>query len=150
MYPASRTPGPLGRYDAADPNVPMYRAGDTPGALGTHGDLACPEPFQTMLPPKNVPLLVFDLDQVARFLRRVGVAMAEESFTKVEWKEYDKSIPLNVIMFSDKPAMAVVVRGKSVDLKARADEHVDRMLTPPRFRALTGGMPRGESWRSRI
>lgn len=98
-YPASRTPGPLGRFDAADPNVPMCMAGDTPGALGTHADLACPEPFQTRLPPKNVPLLLFDLDRVARFLRSVGVAIAEESFTRVEWKEYDESTLLNVLMF---------------------------------------------------
>ncbi|WP_169976506.1 hypothetical protein [Tautonia rosea] len=128
-YPASRTPGPLGRFDAADPNVSMCLAGDTPGALGTHEDLASPELFQTKLPQTNVPLLLFDLDRVAHFLRSVGVAMAEEAFTRVEWKDFDESVLLNVLMFWNKPGMAVVVQGKPVDIKARADEHVDRMLS---------------------
>jgi hypothetical protein len=34
-----RTPGPLGRNDAADPNVKSHH-GDTPGPLGTSGDAA--------------------------------------------------------------------------------------------------------------
>jgi hypothetical protein len=38
-FGAPRTPGPLGRYDAADPNWLSCR-GDTPGPLGLNDDAA--------------------------------------------------------------------------------------------------------------
>ncbi len=39
--PAALTPGILGRFDAADPNVRMSHAGNTCGPLGLGDDLAC-------------------------------------------------------------------------------------------------------------
>lgn len=129
---ASRTPGTLGRNDAADPDLQVCKMGDTPGPVGSGGDLAAQSSAKDRAPRRELKCLVYDLSVVASFLRSVALAKAQQYYTRVDWEEYDKSTVLNVIYalmpWKGKPGTAVVIQGESVQVYARADRDSDHLL----------------------
>ncbi len=127
----ARTPGTLGFNDAADPNVKMCMAGDTPGSLGAGKDLATTN--TQFIRAKQKPLvLCFDLKTVAHFLRSVAIAKSQQYFTRIDWEEYNKDTVINVIYalmpWKGKPGIALVSQGEPVDVFARADADADALL----------------------
>lgn len=84
-----RTPGPTGHQDAADPNMLACMPGDTPGPVGSNGDIG--EQFSCALPPRTAKLRVLevDLDRAERFLYSVAYAHAADAAAKPGFFESD-------------------------------------------------------------
>jgi hypothetical protein len=91
-----RTPGPLGRHDAADPNVPA-KPGDTPGSTGRNDHArvtahAAPEPF----PPSR--LREFGTAEQTAFKRKVydeQLKMTRHSSKDGKQREFFAGLPLS-------------------------------------------------------
>jgi len=79
---ADRSPGPLGRNDAADPNVRMCLAGDTPGPVGVNSDKSAVN--GPMKPKLSLRTLDLSLNGLARFLRSVATNVALDKLTVVK------------------------------------------------------------------
>jgi hypothetical protein len=80
--PVPRTPGCLGKNDAADISMPVCLAGDTSGPLGTQGDgatIATPSPEKIRFRP-----LICDRDATLRFLESVATMVAIDKLTVVQ------------------------------------------------------------------
>ena len=77
-----RSPGTLGRNDAGDPDARMCMAADTPGTVGTGGDLAMSllpqERFSCEMP---IQVIEVDLGKMRRFLYTVAYAEAANAAT---------------------------------------------------------------------
>jgi len=72
-----RSPGSLGINDAGDPNAQMCIAADTPGPVGTGGDLsAAIYTIEPMTCEMQVPVVAVDLDKMRRLLYTVALAEA--------------------------------------------------------------------------
>jgi len=77
-----RSPGTLGRNDAGDPDARMCMAADTPGTVGTGGDLA-----MSLLPQERlscempIQVIEVDLGKMRRFLYTVAYAEAANAAT---------------------------------------------------------------------
>jgi hypothetical protein len=142
--PAPRTCGPLGYHDAADPNVLMCRQGDTEGPLGTSEDHATPRAAAGVDAPE-ARLLLFDLETVARFLRSVAIAKAQQRYTRIKWEEYDEDEVLNIVYkllpWKGKPGTAVVVQGEPIDVYGAANPDTDHLLESFLIRCAQGPEP---------
>jgi hypothetical protein len=78
-YTPGRSPGPLGRNDAADPNAQICIAADTPGPVGIGGDVGeqlCSNAM--MFCEMNVPVLSVDIEKMRRILYTVAYAEAAD------------------------------------------------------------------------
>jgi hypothetical protein len=82
MAPAM-TPGSLGVNDAADPNVGVCLAGDTPGPVGSGSDHGDPNAFVGGLSFTKIPILLFNMDQVNKFFDQVARTKRDAETLKV-------------------------------------------------------------------
>lgn len=125
---AGRTPGPLGFRDAADVNVPICFADDSPGPLGTGGDIAT----YPISKARKFKILLLDLEEMTRFLRSVAYAIEMESHTRITWKEYDEDVVINVIysvfFWKGNPGTAVITQASREKIKASADARTEQLL----------------------
>jgi len=106
--------------------------GDNPGPLGTGGDHAEPCPRIASAKTVHLVVLVFDLEQITRFLRAVAVAKAQQRFTQIRWEEYNESQVINVIYkimpWKEKPGMAVVDTASQIDIEGAVDIELPRLV----------------------
>src|SRR5688572_4411896 len=78
-----RTPGTLGWLDITDPDIDRCLACDTPGPVGTGGDLACKASDYPHDPGVVLTTLNVSLEGTARFLFTVGWADASNQLAKM-------------------------------------------------------------------
>ena len=82
-YVPSKTPGPLGVNDHADPNVAAY-FGDTPGPVGV-GDFADPDPtLRAAQEQRRISALLLDRARLVRFLGSVAYMQATAEMISLE------------------------------------------------------------------
>lgn len=128
-----RTPGALGVNDAADPDAPLLRRGDTPGSLGAGADRSDPGAGKAPVGYHHaVPILLFDKRQVIPFLRSVALSKAQESHTRLQWREYNDSTVLNIIYglfpWKGRPGWVEAETGAPQEIKRIADKDTDHLI----------------------
>ncbi len=128
-----RSPGALGVNDAADPGAPLLRRGDTPGSLGAGGDRSDPGAGRGPVGCQHtVPILLFDKRQVVCYLQSVALAKAQESHTRLRWKEYNDSTVLNIIYgimpWKGRPGWVEAETGAPREIKSIADKDTEHLI----------------------
>lgn len=141
---ADRTPGLLGRNDAADPSFNVCLAGDTPEPVGTNGDKSA---VNGPLKPKlTLHTLALSLTGLTRFFRSVATAVAMDKLTVVKGGVNLPDSGTGPFMTVSKAIVLAIAPEKSVEtaspeaLKSEVSKLVSE-YTQQLLKTMDGGVP---------
>lgn len=141
---ADRTPGVLGRRDAADPNSRICLAGDTPGPAGTNSDKS--DVNIPLRPKLTLHSLDLSLTGLAEFFHSVATAVAIDKLTIVKGGVNLPDSGTGPFMTISNAIVLAVAPGKSVELASQNDleKEVNKLVTDytqQLLKVMDGGVP---------
>lgn len=86
------------------------------------------------MPPRTIPIIVYDFPAISRFFRSVALAIAIQRTTSLQWQTYRDSSVLNavytVMFWKEPPGFAEVHTGTKSDIDRQTDDlHVQFLTT---------------------
>lgn len=139
-----RTPGLLGRRDAADPNSTICLAGDTPGPAGTNGDKSAVN--VPLRPKRTIHTLDLSLSGLAEFFHSVATAVAIDKLTIIKGGVKLPDPGTGPFMTISKAIVLAVAPGKTVETASQdeLEKEVNKLVsdyTQQFLKAMDGGVP---------